>query len=63
MNDVKYSTEEEKRLIKAIQKAIGAYDNGIIGTQTLTDIANGLNADYCPDVWMSDDNGEEYSSV
>lgn len=48
MNDVKYTTAEEKRLIQAIQRAVGAYDNGVIGTQTLTDIANALNADCWP---------------
>lgn len=48
MNDVKYSTTSEKRLIQAIQRKVGAYDNGIIGTQTLSDIAVKLKADCFP---------------
>lgn len=48
MNDVKYSTAEEKRLITAIQRAVGALDNGYIGTQTLSDIANTVGAAAFP---------------
>lgn len=48
MNDVKYSTAEEKRLITAIQRAVGALDNGYIGTQTLSDIANAVGAECWP---------------
>lgn len=48
MNDIKYSTQNEKRLIQAIQRKVGAYDNGIIGTQTLSDIAIKLKADCFP---------------
>lgn len=48
MNDVKYTNAEEKRLITAIQRAVGALDNGYIGTQTLTDIANTVGAACFP---------------
>lgn len=48
MNDVKYTTASEKTLISSIQRAVGALDNGIIGTQTLTDIAIKLNANCWP---------------
>lgn len=48
MNDVKYSTNEEKRLICSIQRAIGALDNGYIGTDTLTAIAGALQAECFP---------------
>lgn len=47
MKDVVYSTSNEKKLIQAIQRAVGAYDNGIIGTQTLSDAAIALKADGC----------------
>ena len=39
MNDVKYTTECEKRLIVAWQEVIDAYPNGIVGNQTLLDNA------------------------
>ena len=48
MNDVRGSTKEEVKLIKAIQKATGAYDNGYIGNQTLSDIDIELEADCFP---------------
>ena len=48
MNDVKYSTTEEKRLICAIQKSLGALANGYIGTDTLCAIAGALNAECFP---------------
>ena len=39
MRDIKGSTSEEVRMIKAIQRSVGALDNGWIGNQTLSDIA------------------------
>lgn len=39
MKEIVGSTAEEKRLIKAIQKAGGALDNGVIGTDTMITIA------------------------
>ena len=45
MRDVKGSTSEEVRMIKAIQRSVGALDNGWIGNQTLSDIAAKLGAD------------------
>ena len=48
MKDVKGSTSEEIRMIKAIQRSVGALDNGWIGNQTLSDIAAKLGADCFP---------------
>ena len=48
MNDVKYSNKNEYNLITAVQRAVGAFDNGYIGTQTLSDIAVKLGADCFP---------------
>ena len=48
MRDVKGSTSEEIRMIKAIQRSVGALDNGWIGNQTLSDIAAKLGADCWP---------------
>ena len=48
MRDVKGSTSEETRMIKAIQRSVGALDNGWIGNQTLSDIAAKLGADCWP---------------
>ena len=39
MKDVVGSTLEEVRMIKAIQRSVGALENGWIGNQTLSDIA------------------------
>lgn len=47
MKDVRPSTINESKMIKGIQKAMGALDNGIIGCQTLSDIAKKL----CPEVF------------
>ena len=44
MRDIKGSTSEEIRMIKAIQRSVGALDNGWIGNQTLSDIAAKLGA-------------------
>lgn len=48
MKDVKGATSEEIRMIKAIQRSVGALDNGYIGNQTLSDIAAKLGADCWP---------------
>ena len=48
MRDVKGSTSEEIRMIRAIQRSVGALDNGYVGNQTLSDIAAKLGADCFP---------------
>lgn len=48
MKDIKGSTSEELRMIRAIQRAVGALNNGWIGNQTLSDIAAKLGADCFP---------------
>ena len=48
MRDVKGSTSEEIRMIKAIQRSVGALENGWIGNQTLSDIAAKLGANCFP---------------
>ena len=48
MKDVNGATSEEIRMIKAIQRSVGALDNGYIGNQTLSDIAAKLGADCWP---------------
>ena len=48
MRDIKGATSEEIRMIRAIQRAVGALDNGWIGNQTLSDIAAKLGADCWP---------------
>jgi hypothetical protein len=48
MKDVVGSTSEEVRMIKAIQRSVGALENGWIGNQTLSDIAAQLGADCFP---------------
>ena len=48
MKEIKPETKSEDKLFKAIQTAIGAYPNGIIGTQTMSDIAIRLQADCFP---------------
>lgn len=48
MRDIKGSTSEEIRMIRAIQSSVGALDNGWIGNQTLSDIAAKLGADCWP---------------
>ena len=48
MRDIKGSTSEEIRMIKAIQRSVGALDNGYIGNQTMSDIAAKLGADCFP---------------
>lgn len=39
MKDISPSTTNEKKMFTAIQNAIGAYPNSIIGTQTMSDLA------------------------
>lgn len=48
MRDIKGSTSDEIRMIKAIQRSVGALENGWIGNQTLSDIAAKLSADCWP---------------
>jgi hypothetical protein len=48
MKDVVGSTLEEVRMIKAIQRSVGALENGWIGNQTMSDIAARLGADCFP---------------
>lgn len=48
MMDVVGQTSEEKRMIKAVQRAVGALDNGYIGCQTMSDIAITVKADCFP---------------
>lgn len=48
MRDVVGATTEEKRMIKAVQRAVGALDNGYIGAQTMSDIAAQVGADCWP---------------
>ena len=48
MRDIKGSTSEEIRMIRAIQRSVGALDNGWIGNQTMSDIAAKLGADCFP---------------
>lgn len=48
MKDVVGSTAEEIRMIKAVQRAIGALDNGYIGNQTMSDIAASVGAECFP---------------
>ena len=48
MKDVVGSTSEEVRMIKAVQKAVGALDNGYIGAQTMSDIAIKVGASCWP---------------
>ena len=48
MKDVVGSTLEEVRMIKAIQRSVGALENGWIGNQTLSDIAAKLGANCFP---------------
>ena len=48
MKDVVGSTSEEVRMIKAIQRSVGALDNGYVGNQTMSEIAAKLGADCFP---------------
>lgn len=48
MNTVRGSTTSETRLIKAIQTVIGSYADGLIGAQTMVDLAVKLKANCFP---------------
>ena len=48
MRDFKGTTKSEDKMFKAIQRAIGAYDNGWIGCQTMSDLAIKVGADCFP---------------
>lgn len=48
MKDITYTTNSEAKMFKAIQKAIGAYQNGVIGAQTMSDIAVKVGAKCFP---------------
>lgn len=48
MKDVVGSTSEEVRMIKAIQRSVGALDNGYVGNQTMSEIAARLGANCFP---------------
>lgn len=48
MNTVKGINKSEQRMLKAIQKAIGAKEDGMIGTQTMSDIAVAVGAKCWP---------------
>jgi hypothetical protein len=48
MNSIKPSTISEKTLFKAIQKIVGSSEDGILGTQTMCDIAVKLKAKCFP---------------
>lgn len=48
MKEIVGSTSEEKRMIKAIQKKLGALDNGVIGNQTMSDIAVAVKVNCFP---------------
>jgi len=48
MREIAGSTAEEVRMFKAIQRATGAMDNGIIGCDTMSCLAEKVNADCFP---------------
>ena len=48
MKDVTGATSEETRMLKAVQTAVGAYANGIVGNQTMSDIAIKVKANCFP---------------
>lgn len=48
MKDVVGATSEEVRMIRAIQRAVGALDNGYIGNQTMSEIAVKVGAECWP---------------
>lgn len=48
MKEITGSTSEEQRMIKSIQKKLGALDNGVVGNQTMSDIAIEVGADCFP---------------
>lgn len=48
MNDIKYSTSEEKRLITSVQGAVGTRQDGCAGADTFVTIAGALGANCFP---------------
>lgn len=48
MKDIKYETSNEEKMIKAIQKSIGAMANGVIGNDTLSCLAENLKCVIFP---------------
>lgn len=48
MKDFRGETTSEDRMIRAMQKAIGAQENGWVGAQTMSDLAVAVNADCWP---------------
>ena len=48
MNAIKGSTTSETKMIKAIQKAVGASQDGMIGAGTMSDLAISIGADCWP---------------
>lgn len=48
MNTVKGINKSEQRMLKAIQKAVGAREDGLVGTQTMSDVAVAVGADCWP---------------
>lgn len=48
MNDIKYTTQSEKKLNCELQKSVNAYANGIIGTDTLVSLATKVGAECFP---------------
>ena len=48
MKDFRGETNSEDRMIRAMQKAIGAQDNGWVGAQTMSDLAVAVSADCWP---------------
>ena len=48
MNTVRGTTISEAKMVKAIQKSVGAAQDGAIGAATMTDIAIALKADCWP---------------
>lgn len=48
MKEIVGATSEEVKMIKAIQKKMGILDNGIVGTDTMSSIAEKIGADCFP---------------
>lgn len=48
MNSIKAINKSELKMLKAIQRAVQAKDDGMIGTQTMTDIAVAVGAECWP---------------
>ncbi len=48
MNTIKGINKSEQRMLKAIQKAVNSKEDGLIGTQTMSDIAVAVGAECWP---------------